>query len=144
MNSRSEKYRYASSYELISLYINEYYKIDDETKRALAAEFKARKLPLPKVPQMQTAGPVAGGADSVMPSEASKHHSMDKRTFRSYLLFIYIVTAIFYAWVFIPARLLKRDYLDDKKDFHIQTALSIFFMALDIAAFFVICHALRR
>lgn len=163
MKNQPEKIRYMSSYELISLYINDHDRLEPAALHAIEAEFHRRKLPLPRLPsqpeaqaistssagaapvQLQTA-PL--GADPALPAKgrpaASKRTAMDRRTFISYLLLIFSGTAVVYAWFFIPLRLAKRDYLADRRNFRIQAGVSVFYMALDFALFFIIKHALRR
>lgn len=122
MYIEAESVHLFSSYELISRYINDYYSIDEASRRAMAAEFSARGLPLPKI------GPAP------LPALRAKR-PMDRRTFLSYLLLIYTLSGIFYAWCYIPARLIKKDYRDDMKDSLIQGGIALFYQLAEILAF---------
>lgn len=75
-----------SRLELVSLYINRYYKLDADLRSKFEAEFRKRKLPLPRMP----------GKPSPERTEAGEKCAMDRRTFLSYVLLIYSGTAFVY------------------------------------------------
>jgi hypothetical protein len=125
MDTQTESLRFVSSYELISRYINDYYEIDETTRRAMARELSARHLPLPKI----------GGPPALRVKQVSQ---MDKETFLSYLLLIYTLTGLFYAWGYLPARLIKKDYRKDKKDKVIQTGIALLYQLAEIVAFILL------
>jgi hypothetical protein len=127
MNIQPESLRSISSYELISRYINDYYEMDEALRQAMARELSARKLPLPKI-----------GEAPVPALPKRKGQVMDQRTFLSYLLLIYTGTALFYAWCYLPARLIKKDYKDNKKDTAIQTGIALFYQIIEIIAFILL------
>jgi hypothetical protein len=127
MNREPESLGCVSSYELISRYINEYYEIDEATRRAMAQELSARHLPLPKIGEPPEPAP-----------RGKKGQEMDQRTFLSYLLLIYTVTGLFYAWGYLPARLIKKDYQKDKRDKLIQTGIALFYQVIEIVAFLLL------
>lgn len=127
MNREPESLSCMSSYELISRYINDYHEIDEATRRAMARELSARHLPLPKI-----------GEPPEPSLRAKKGTEMDRRTFLSYLLLIYTVTGIFYAWGYIPARLIKKDFQKDKRDNAIQAGIALLYQVIEIAAFLLL------
>ena len=127
MNIQPEALRYISSYELISRYINDYYEMDETLRHAMAREFLARKLPLPTM-----------GEPPVPALRPKKGSAMDQRTFLSYLLLIYTVTGLFYAWCYLPARLIKKDYKNDKKDTAIQAGIALFYQIIEIVTFILL------
>jgi len=127
MNIQPRSLSCISSYELISRYINDYYEIDEATRSAMARELSARHLPLPKI-----------GAPPAPALRVKKGSEMDRRTFLSYLLLIYTVTGLFYAWGYLPARLIKKDYQKDKRDNLIQTGIALFYQVIEIVAFILL------
>jgi hypothetical protein len=127
MKTQADSFSCISSYELISRYINDYYEIDEATRRAMAHELSARHLPLPKM-----------GEPLAPVLRLKKGSEMDKRTFLSYVLLIYTVTGLFYAWGYLPARLIKKDFQIDKKDNVIQTGIALFYQLIEIVTFILL------
>jgi hypothetical protein len=127
MSREPESLDCISSYELISRYINDYHELDEATRRAMAQELSARRLPLPKI-----------GEPPEPVLRVKKGSEMDQRTFISYLLLIYTVTGLFYAWGYLPARLIKKDYQKDKRNNAIQTGIALFYQVIEIVAFLLL------
>jgi hypothetical protein len=112
-----------SRLELVSLYINRYYSLDAGTRSKFEAEFKKRKLPLPDMPVSPPAPRRAG---------AEKPGSIDRGTFISYMLLIYSGTAVFYAWIYLAARLFKMDFGRNTKHKLIQSGIALFYVIAEI------------
>jgi hypothetical protein len=112
-----------SRLELISLYINGYYKLDAELRSKFEAAFRKRKLPLPLMPEHAPAEAHAGGG---------KPSPMDRSTFLSYILLIYSGTAIFYSWIYLAERLVKMDFREDTKHKLIQSGIALFYVVAEV------------
>ena len=93
----------------------------------MAQEFSARHLPLPKM-----------GEPPAPVLRVKNGSQMDKRTFLSYVLLIYTVTGLFYAWGYLPARIIKNDFQKDKKDNVIQTGIALFYQLIEVVAFILL------
>lgn len=106
--------------ELISLYINGYYKLDAGLKSKFEAAFKKRHLPLPSPP---CEGP---------PEVARRKNRIDRSTFLSYILLIYSGTAFFYSWIYLAARILKMDFADNPRHKLIQSAIALVYVVGEI------------
>jgi hypothetical protein len=115
----------ASSWELVSAYVNGAYGSDPALKKAMEEEFAARSLPLP------AAGPAA-------PEGGSRPKPMSPETFLSYLLLIYTVTGLFYAWLYLPLRLIRGDFGKDRKHHLIQWAISLAYQGAEVGTYFLL------
>ena len=122
----SEDLSLVSSWELASTWINGDPGSNPGLKASLEAEFGARGLPLPVLgPQPQ--GPARSGKPP-----------MSREAFLDYLLLIYTVTGIFYAWLFLPIRLIRGDFDKDRKHHLIQLAIALGYQGAEIGAYFLI------
>ena len=110
-----------SDWELVSVYMNRGHGEDLDYKAKLEAELKARSLPVPE--QMQ---PVEAQKPAAAP--------MARATFVEYVLLTYIVTGLFYAWLYLPLRLVKGDFSVDRKHKLIQTGVALAYQAAEVAA----------
>jgi hypothetical protein len=116
-----------SSYEIISIYMNHGYDGSPEAREALEAELRRRKLPVPEetMPRAHTPRAAAPG----------KNAAMSQETFLAYLLLIYTVSGLFYAWLYLPMRLIRGDFGRDRRHKLIQTGIAFAYQALEIAAY---------
>lgn len=113
-----------SRLELVSLFVNGYYDLGPEARFRFEAEFKKRGLPLPHMPPRLPAPAVP----------AKKTSTIDRSCFTSYMLLIYTGTAIFYAWIFLAARLIKLDFGANPRHKLIQTAIALFYVVAELLA----------
>ena len=110
-----------SDWELVSVYINRGHGDDLAYKAELEGELASRKLPVPEqMPHIDAPRPPATAA-------------MTRATFLEYVLLIYIVTGLFYSWLYLPVRLVKGDFSVDRKHKLIQTAVALAYQALEVA-----------
>jgi hypothetical protein len=109
--------------ELISLYINGYYKLDADLRSKFEAAFKKRKLPLPVMP---ADGPTAADRGS------SRRAVIDRSTFLSYILLIYSGTAFFYSWIYLAERLVKMDFGENTRHKLIQSGIALVYVVGEI------------
>jgi hypothetical protein len=107
-----------SRLELISLYINEYYRLDAGLRARFEAAFRKRKLPLPRIP--------ASGPPPERPAV------IDQRCFLSYILLIYSGTAIFYSWFYLAARLARMDFRENPKHRLIQSGIALIYVVAEL------------
>jgi hypothetical protein len=121
-----------SRLELISLYIDEYYKLDAGLKSKFEAAFKKRKLPLPRMPEHDPSFDRRGGR---------KPTTMDRSTFLSYILLFYSGTAVFYSWIFLAERLVKMDFRENAKHKLIQSGIALIYVAAEILLFECLANA---
>jgi hypothetical protein len=113
-----------SRFELVSIYINSGFGEDLALRAALESERAARHLPLPEPlprPLPPPRGPVP----------------MRSATFADYLLLIYTLTGLFYAWLFLPLRLLRGDFQVDRRHHLIQAGIALTYQAVEILVFFL-------
>jgi hypothetical protein len=112
-----------SSYELISLYINRGWEGKPGLKEGLEAEFAARRLPLPEpfppAPPPPPPGP----------------KPMSRDTFVSWLLLIYTVSGLVYAWLYLPMRLIRGDFDKDKKQRLAQAGVALAYQVLEVVTY---------
>ncbi len=111
-----------SRLELISLYINGYGSLDADQRSQFEIEFHRRGLPLPRMSPLRAAAP----------RPAPRRGDIDRSTLFSYILLIYTGTAVFYSWFYLAARLLKMDFRRNLKHKLIQSAISLFYVIIDI------------
>lgn len=111
-----------SDWELVSVYVNRGHGEDLAYKAELEAELVARGLPVPEqMPPLEAQRPAATAA-------------MTRATFLEYILLTYIVTGLFYAWLYLPLRLVKGDFSVDRKHKLIQTGVALAYQAAEVAA----------
>jgi hypothetical protein len=115
-----------SDWELVSVYVNRGHGEDLEYKAELEAEFGARGLPVPE--QMPPIGPKKPAAAT----------SMARTTFLEYVLLTYIVTGLFYSWLYLPLHVVKGDFSVDRKHKLIQTGLAFAYQAAEVAAIYAL------
>jgi hypothetical protein len=106
--------------ELISLYINSYYKLDAGLKSRFEAAFRKRRLPLPSMPPTHP------------PEAPRKRNLIDRSTFISYILLIYSGTAVFYSWIYLAARIAKMDFAVNPRHKLIQSAIALAYVIGEI------------
>lgn len=111
-----------TDWELVSVYVNRGHGEDLAYKSELEAALRARGLPLPE--QMPP-------AEAPMPPASAP---MTRATFFEYILLTYIVTGLFYSWLYLPLRLIKGDFSVDRKHKLIQTGLALAYQAAEVAA----------
>jgi hypothetical protein len=111
-----------SRLELVSLYINRYYKLDTDLRSKFEAEFRKRKLPLPRMPIEPPPARARG----------SGKWAMDRRTFLSYILLIYSGTAFVYSWIYLAERLVKMDFGENTRHKLLQSAIALFYVVVEI------------
>lgn len=116
-----------SNWELVSAWVNQGPGLDQAEERGLAAEFATRGLALPAGGK-----PVPPG-----PAKATKP-PMSRETFLDYLFLIYTVTGIFYAWLYLPLRLIKGDFGRDRKHHFIQLAISLAYQGAEVGTYFLV------
>jgi hypothetical protein len=109
--------------ELISLYVNEYYKLDAGLRSRFEAAFKRRNLPLPLMPVEEP---------PEEPRAAPSRVTIDRPTFLSYLLLIYTGTAIFYSWFYLAERIIKMDFRYNTKNKLIQSGIALVYVVGEI------------
>lgn len=109
--------------ELISLYIEKYYKLDAGSKSRFEAAFRKRHLPLPSMPS------------SCPPEPPTKPNRIDRSTFLSYILLIYSGTAFFYSWIYLAMRILKMDFAVNPRHKLIQSAIALVYVIGEILLF---------
>lgn len=114
-----------SRWELVSIYINGGYGEDARMREELERQFVARGLPIPRPYERGQAKPAA-----VPP--------MSRETFLSYLLLIYTVTGLFYAWLYLPLRLIRGDFQKDRKNHLIQTGICVVYQAAEVATAYLL------
>jgi hypothetical protein len=119
-----------SRLELVSLYINEFNKLDPELKAKFEAAFRKRKLPLPDM----------AGAPPAQRVPPGKRSSIDKGTFFSYILLIYSGTAVFYSWIYLAQRLVKMDFGENTKHKLVQTAIALAYVVGEILLYDYFAH----
>jgi hypothetical protein len=112
-----------SRLELISLYINGYYKLDADLRSKFESAFKKRKLPLPRMPEH---------APSPEPGAVGKRATIDRGTFLSYILLIYSGTAVFYSWIYLAERLVKLDFRENAKHKLIQSGIALSYLLAEL------------
>lgn len=111
-----------SDWELVSVYVNRGHGEDLAYKAELEGELASRGLPLPEqMPPVEAPRPPAVAA-------------MTRATFLEYILLTYIVTGLFYAWLYLPLRLVKGDFSVDRKHKIIQTGVALAYQAAEVAA----------
>jgi hypothetical protein len=115
-----------SDWELVSVYVNRGHGDDLAYKTELEAALRARALPVPE--QMPP-----GGAPK-LPASAP----MARATFFEYVLLTYIVTGLFYSWLYLPLRLIKGDFAVDRKHKFIQTGVALAYQAMEVAAIYAL------
>jgi hypothetical protein len=113
-----------SRLELVSLYINGYYKLDADRRSKFEAAFRKRKLPLPLMPPEERRPAIR--------SPPGHEFSIDRLTFLSYLLLIYSGTAFFYSWIYLAERLIKMDFRVNTRHKLIQTGIALFYVTAEI------------
>lgn len=124
MADETERSEFAkmSDWELVSVYINRGHGDDLAYKAELEGELASRKLPVPEqMLQRETPKPPATAA-------------MTRATFLEYVLLTYVVTGLFYAWLYLPLRLVKGDFSVDRKHKLIQTGVALAYQAAEVAA----------
>jgi hypothetical protein len=121
-----------SRLELISLYINGYYKLDADLRSKFEAAFKKRKLPLPRMPEH---------APSPAPAAVGKPTTIDRSTFLSYILLIYSGTAVFYSWIFLAERLAKLDFRENTKHKLIQSGIALSYLIAELLLYAYFANA---
>jgi hypothetical protein len=109
--------------ELISFYINGYYRLDAGLRSKFEAAFRKRKLPLPHMPAEEPPG---------KPCASPKRATIDRPTFLSYILLIYTGTAIFYSWFYLAERLIKMDFRYNTKNKLIQSGIALVYVVGEI------------
>lgn len=110
-----------SDWELVSVYVNRGYGDDLTLMRALVAELEARRLPIPEqMPERRQATPTPP--------------AMSRGTFLEYVLLVYSVTGILYSWLYLPMRLVKKDFGVDRKHKLIQAGIALAYQAAEVAA----------
>lgn len=114
-----------SPWELVSAWINSDLDSDPGLRAGLEAEFAHRRLPLPKEGPPKKAG-------------SGKAAPMSPATFLEYLLLIYTVTGLVYAWLYLPVRLIKGDFDQDKKHHYIQSAIALAYQGAEIGTYFLL------
>ncbi len=114
-----------SPWELVSAWINSDLDSEPGLRAGLEAEFARRGLPLPKEAPPKPAG-------------SGKPAPMSRATFLEYLLLIYTVTGLFYAWLYLPVRLIKGDFDRDKKHHLIQSAIALAYQGAEIGTYFLL------
>lgn len=107
--------------ELISRYINGYYRLGSALRARYEAAFRKRNLPLPRM-----------GAQPPPARRESPWASMDVSTFLDYLLLIYSGSAIFYSWIFLAKHLFRMDFARSRHTL-VQTALALFYIFGELA-----------
>jgi len=110
-----------SDWELVSVYVNRGHGDDLAYKAELETELETRGLPVPE--QMP----------SIEPQKPASSGTMTRSTFLEYILLTYIVTGLFYAWLYLPLRLIKGDFSVDRKHKLIQTGVALAYQAAEIA-----------
>lgn len=115
-----------SRLELISLYINDYYALDANSRSQFEAAFRKRKLPLPRMPERSPQ------ASSVA---APKPMRIDRGTFISYILLIYSGTAVVYSWIYLIERFVKMDFRENARHKLIQSGIALFYITAEILLF---------
>ena len=109
--------------ELISLYIEGYYQLDAEGRSRFEAEFRKRKLPLPRMPE-------------ALPAPAAPRPTgIDAKCFLSYLLLISSGTAVFYSWFYLAMRLVKLDFRENARHKLIQSGIALLYIVAEILLF---------
>jgi hypothetical protein len=111
-----------SRLELVSLYINRYYKLDADLRSKFETEFRKRNLPLPRMPI---------GSPLKRDRTAGKW-TMDRHTFLSYVLLIYSGTAFVYSWIYLAQRLVKMDFGQNPRHKLLQSAIALVYVIVEI------------
>jgi hypothetical protein len=109
-----------SRLELVSFYINGYYKLDAGLRSRFEAAFRKRKIPLPSMP-----------AQAPPERAVSGKWAMDRRTFLSYVLLIYSGTAFFYSWIYLAQRLVRMDFAENRHKL-LQSAIALVYVVGEI------------
>lgn len=114
-----------SPWELVSAWINGDLDSEPGLREGLKAEFALRGLPLPKEGPPRAAKPTGPAP-------------MSREVFLDYLLLIYTVTGIFYAWLYLPMRLIKGDFGRDRRHRLIQAAIALGYQGAEIGTYFLL------
>jgi hypothetical protein len=117
-----------SSFELVSVYINEYRELNDDERHEYEHEITARRLPLP-TPSMGEPWIDQNENQSIA---AKKKPPIDRETFVSFMFLLYILTGMFYAWYYLTRRIILGDVMKGTRLKIILTLISIVYIVTEI------------
>jgi hypothetical protein len=117
-----------SSFELLSVYINEYRELDDDERRSYEHEIQARRLPLP-LPSLEEFGTAR---EETQATAAHKKSSVDRETFVAYIFLLYLLTGAFFAWYYLARRLIMGDIMKGTRHKIILTLISIGYVVAEV------------
>jgi hypothetical protein len=117
-----------SSFELLSVYINEYRELDDDERRSYEREIQARNLPIPhpSLEEFRTA------RTEPRITVAKKKSTVDRETFVAYIFLLYLLTGVFFAWYYLARRLILGDIMKGTRHKIILTLISIGYVAAEV------------
>jgi hypothetical protein len=113
--------RKLSKFELVSIYINLSFKMDAPLRESYEDELRGRKLEIPREVCAEGKSP-------------ARKEAIDKETFLSYILLIYTITGVFYSWIYIIERIIKRDFYKNTKHKLIMSLISFIYIFLEVIA----------